>query len=513
MNLRNLRIGTRLGLGFGLILLLASATLFGAMWSQAASRDALKQALQRAAAQQRQAVDMRLALLGGAVAMRNMGLQTQVEEVQADEAEARKQRSHYIAAKAQLEAAGLAADEQAVFDELARIDAEMEVQFKAAVELASQFNTEQASAIITGKIDPLLTRANDRLASFIGLQQKHSEVAAHHAESRNRSVERIVMVAAAAVLALSALMAWRIGLSITRPLRSAVQASASIAGGNLLAEIVVDGSDEAAQLLAAVREMRDSLARMVGAVRTGAESINGASSEIAQGNADLSSRTESQASALQQTASSVEQLTSAVKQTADNASLAQQLSKNADHEASRGHAVVGDVIATMNEINQSSRRIGDITSVINGIAFQTNILALNAAVEAARAGEHGRGFAVVASEVRVLSQRTTLAAKEIALLIESEVKCTQNGTRLVDEAGRTMDGVMQSVRKVSDIIAEIGSASREQSNGIEEVNLAIADIDRSTQQNATLVEQAAAAAESMRDQTLRLTTLVSTFRV
>lgn len=319
--------------------------------------------------------------------------------------------------------------------------------------------------------------------------------------------------AALIVLVLSSLMAWRLTLSITRPLHSAVEASANIARGDLQAEIMVQGRDEAAQLLGGVRDMRDSLARMVSAVRVGAESINGASSEIAQGNLDLSSRTESQASALQQTASSVEQLTATVKLNADNAALAQQLSRDADAQAQRGHTVVSDVIVTMNKINESSRRIGDITSVINGIAFQTNILALNAAVEAARAGDHGRGFAVVAAEVRLLSQRTTRAAKEIASLIESEVECTQDGTRLVNEAGRTMDGVMKSVRKVSDIIAEIGSSSREQATGIQEVNGAIADIDRGTQQNAALVEEAAAAAASMRDQTHRLTTLVSAFQV
>ncbi len=513
MNLRNLRIGTRLGLGFGLILLLTSLMLLGAMWSQAASRSSLKLAEQRAAAQEQLAFEMRLTLLSGAVAVRNMGLQTEVAAVQKDEAQARKQRAAYVAAMRQLEQAGLSAAEQTLFGELAEIDAAMETHFKAAVELASQFNTEQAGAIITGKIDPLLTRANDKLAGFITLQHQQSAQASEQAERSNRNIERLVISAAALVLALSSLMAWRLTLSITRPLHRAVQASATIARGDLLAEIAVDGRDEAAQLLKGVREMRDSLARMVSAVRAGADSIDGASSEIAQGNLDLSTRTESQAGALQQTAASVEQLTSTVKLNAENAELAQQLSQDADQQAMRGQAVVGDVVVTMSKINESSQRIGDITSVINGIAFQTNILALNAAVEAARAGEHGRGFAVVAAEVRLLSQRTTRAAKEIASLIESEVECTRNGTRLVDEAGRTMDGVMQSVRKVSDIIAEIGSSSRQQSTGIQEVNGAIADIDRSTQQNAALVEQAAAAAASMRDQTHRLTALVSAFQV
>ncbi|HEY0855867.1 MAG TPA: methyl-accepting chemotaxis protein [Albitalea sp.] len=513
MNLRNLRIGVRLGLGFGLILLLATVTLLGAMRGQAASRDDLKQSLQRAAAQQQLAVDMRLALLNSAVAVRNMGLQTQVEAVQRDEAEARKQRAAYLAARAGLEDTGLRPDEQALFAELARIDHGMEEQFKAAVELASQFNTEQASAIITGKIDPLSSAANEKLGAFIALQQQRSAEALEQAERSNLRTEIIALSAAAVVLALSALIAWRLTVGITGPLRTAVDASARIAAGDLQAEIPVAGRDEAAQLLAAVRDMRDSLARMVSEVRAGAEAIDGASGEIAQGNADLSSRTESQASALQQTASSVEQLTAAVSNNADNAERARDLSREADRQAVSGHAAVAKVVTTMSDINDSSRRIGDITSVINAIAFQTNILALNAAVEAARAGEHGRGFAVVAAEVRVLSQRTTQAAKEIAALIESAVERTRNGTQLVDEAGRTMDGVMLSVRKVSDLIAEIGASSREQSSGIEEVNTAIADIDRSTQQNAALVEQAAAAASSMREQTRRLTKLVSAFQV
>ena len=259
--------------------------------------------------------------------------------------------------------------------------------------------------------------------------------------------------------------------------------------------------------------MRDSLARMVSEVRTGTEAIDGASREIAQGNADLSSRTESQASALEQTASSVEHLTGTVKQNAQSAANAQALSQDAAEQVTRGHHAVDQVVGTMNAINESSRKIGDITSVINGIAFQTNILALNAAVEAARAGEHGRGFAVVASEVRTLSQRTTQAAKEIEVLIRTAVDRTQAGAVQVAEAGRTMNGVQQSVSKVATIIREISTASREQTTGIEEVNQAIGDIDRTTQQNAALVEQAAAASESMSEQTRRLTAMVSAFTV
>ena len=306
---------------------------------------------------------------------------------------------------------------------------------------------------------------------------------------------------------------WRLTVSITQPLRTAVEASTRVARGDLVSEIAVSGRDEAAQLLTALGEMRSSLARMVSEVRQGTESIDGTSSEIAQGNADLSARTEAQASALQQTTNSVLNLTNTVQQNADSASQALQLSQTAAEQSDQGYAVVGQVIATMEAINAHSRKIGDITSVINSIAFQTNILALDAAVEAARAGEQGRGFAVVASEVRILSQRTTAAAREIETLIHAAAERTESGTVLVNQAGETMATVRQSVRRVTELVSEISDANQAQTNGIQEVNAAISDIDRSTQQNAALVEQAAAASESMRDQTRRLTAMVSAFEV
>ena len=513
MNLRELNIGTRLGTGFGIILLSAGAMLGGTLVSGNAARSDLLQTLNRAAAQEQEALAMRQALMSSAVSVRNMGLQTKTEGVQKDEAEANKQRGAYLAAKARLEATDLGAEDKALLGRLAEIDRTMALHFKEAVDLAAQFNTEQAGAIITGKIDPLLTKSLLELSNFFALQKRHTADATERANDASRNTQWAVAAIGALVLALAGVMAWRMTVSITRPLRAAIDVSARVARGDLASEIRVEGGDEAALLLAALRDMRDSLARMVSDVRTGAQAIDGASSEIAVGNADLSQRTESQASALQQTASSVEQLTATVKQNAQNALQAQALSKGAADETDKGHAVVVQVVQTMNAINESSRKIGDITSVINGIAFQTNILALNAAVEAARAGEHGRGFAVVASEVRSLSQRTTQAAKEIEALIRSAVERTQTGTALVDQAGSAMTGVMASVRKVADIISEISTASHEQTSGIEQVNQAISDIDRTTQQNAALVEQASAAAESMREQTRKLTAMVAEFEV
>ncbi len=513
MNLRDLKIGTRLGLGFGVILLSASVLLVGAMLSNAAGRSALLQTLQAAAAQEDQAVAMRQYLLGSAVAVRSMGLQTAVEGVQRDEAEAKKQRASYLAARAALEAAGLDAQEKEIFTRLADIDRQMDAHFKNAVDLAAQFNAEQAAAVILSKIDPLSQQALQALAQFIALQKTHTAAATVLANARSATVVNTIAGAGLLLLGLAGWLAWRMTVSITRPLHTAVEASARVARGDLVSEIALSGHDEATQLLAGLRDMRDSLARMVSEVRQGSEAIDCASGEIAQGNADLASRTESQASALQQTAASCEHLTGTVKQNAESAAHALQLSTGAAEQVDRGHAVVGQVISTMGTINAHSRKITDITTVINSIAFQTNILALNAAVEAARAGEQGRGFAVVASEVRILSQRTTAAAKEIEGLIRAAADATQSGSVLVNQAGSTMDEVRQSVRQVTVLVNEISAASREQTGGIDEVNRAIADIDRSTQQNAALVEQAAAASESMRDQTRRLNALVSAFEV
>ena len=513
MNLRNLRIGSRLGLGFGGILLSAAGLLLGAMVSNAVSRNALQQTMELAAHQEDQANDMRVALLNSAIAVRNMGLQTKVEAVQADEDEAKAQRARYVASRVALEATPLSAEERALCAQLAAIDTQMEGFFKEAVDLAAQFNTEQANAVITGKIDPLSTQANTELGQFIQLQKQHTAQAAAAANASNRVTELATAGAGALVLAFVALLAWRLTASITQPLREAVEVAARVARGDLKTAIHVQGRDEAASLLEALVAMRDSLSRMVSEVRSGSQAIEGASSEIAHGNSDLSSRTESQASALQQTASSVEHLTTTVKQNAANAEHAHELSRGAADQVNNGAEVVRKVIGTMSQINEHSRRIGEITSVINGIAFQTNNLALNAAVEAARAGEHGRGFAVVAAEVRSLSQRSTQAAKEIDTLIRSALACTQEGSDLVDVAGHTMSEVTTSVQKVADIISEISAASREQTTGIEQVNVAISDIDRTTQQNASLVEEAAAAAESLRDQTHRLTGLVSAFEL
>jgi methyl-accepting chemotaxis protein len=301
--------------------------------------------------------------------------------------------------------------------------------------------------------------------------------------------------------------------SILAPMHRARAVAMAIAEGDLTQEVPTDGADEAADLLRSLAHMQAALSRLVGEVREASGSIHHAANEVAVGNSDLSGRTEQAAGSLQQTASSIQQLTQSVRQSEDAASQANQLAASARSVAQRGGDVVSQVVSTMNEINTSSKRIADIIGTIDGIAFQTNILALNAAVEAARAGEQGRGFAVVASEVRSLAQRSAEAAREIKVLIGTSVDKVETGARLVQDAGSTMGEIVASVQRVTDVIGEITAAADEQSQGIAQVNGAVASLDQMTQQNAALVEESAAAAESLKDQAQRLTASMQVFRL
>ena len=326
-------------------------------------------------------------------------------------------------------------------------------------------------------------------------------------------VVRSNLLIVSTVLVAAIAFAWRLIVSITRGIDEAVKVAETVASGDLRSQIVVRRRDETGRLMGALQRMNASLLGLVGDVRGASESIATGSSQIANGNADLSQRTEEQASNLQQTAASMEQLTATVKQNADTALVATQLATTASAAAERGGVVVGQVVATMDAITASSRKVVDIIGVIDGIAFQTNILALNAAVEAARAGEQGRGFAVVASEVRSLAQRSGAAAREIKALIGDSVSKVEDGTRLVADAGHTMEDIVHQVKRVNDMIGEIASASSEQSTGIGQIGDAVAQLDQVTQQNAALVEESAAAAESLNQQAAQLSRVVATFKL
>ena len=382
-----------------------------------------------------------------------------------------------------------------------------------AVKAKADGDVEGAAKILDGSFTPAAKVYQDLLQELVTLQRTSIDATAKQIDASAVQDTRIIRALTLFAVGFGILCSWLLTTGITRPLRQALALAETVAAGDLTHTVTTSAKDETGALLTALGNMNTSLVAIVSQVRSGTDSIATASSEIAAGNLDLSARTEQQAGSLEETASSMEELTGTVKQNADNARQANQLAITAAGIASRGGAVVAEVVATMGSINASSRKIVDIISVIDGIAFQTNILALNAAVEAARAGEQGRGFAVVAGEVRNLAQRSASAAKEIKGLIDDSVSKVDIGAKLVDQAGATMDEVVSSVKRVTDIIGEISSASTEQTHGIEQVNQAIAQMDHVTQQNAALVEEAAAAAGSLQEQANGLAQVVSVFRL
>jgi methyl-accepting chemotaxis protein len=513
MSLSNLKIGARLGLGFALVLALLAAVAGVGLASMSRIETRLTQIVDdnnvkifSISAVADNFRDISLAVANMVVQENPAELQKQVDALAAARVRYGKAKKVFLATNLnEQEKALLAKLDTAIAFAKPKVDKTVELSVAGARAEAAQNMTTQsapATAAAIGVIDEIVQFEKDQAG------QAAADAKTAYDSARNQ----VLLISLIAILA-GVAVAWFITRSITRPIRAAVKVAETVAAGDLSSTIDVSGRDETGQLMQALKNMNDSLNRIVGDVRGGTDSIALGSDEIARGNLDLSARTEQQASALEETASSMEELTSTVKQNADNARQANQLAVSAQEVAVEGGQVVSQVVDTMGAINESARKIVDIIGVIDGIAFQTNILALNAAVEAARAGEQGRGFAVVATEVRNLAQRSAAAAKEIKVLIGDSVNAVETGSRLVDQAGATMDKIVASVERVTDIMGEITAASREQEAGIEQINQAIGDMDSVTQQNAALVEEAAAAAQSLREQAGNLTEAVSVFKL
>ena len=515
MSLSNFKIGTRLGAGFAAILLLlctvGGLTLWQASHIYAGTLELGNDWLPSVQA------------AGRMQAYANNARRTSLRSILAvDPKEKQEQRVAHDASVVKLqevftkyEKLVSSPEEQQLFDNIKSAWARYAALDAKLLDLSDKgeagFN--DARALSSGEVGTAFTDMLKLIETDIELNRTGAEgEVARAASTYDNAIVTTGLLIAVAVFAGIAI-GWLITRSITTPIGRAVVIAETVARGDLTADIEVSGKDETSQLLAAMRHMNERLVDVVGRVRNSSDSIATGSAQIAAGNTDLSQRTEEQAASLEETAASMEQLTATVKQNAENALQGNSLAANASETAVRGGEVVNRVVQTMSEISSSSEQVSQIITVIEGIAFQTNILALNAAVEAARAGEQGRGFAVVAGEVRTLAQRSASAAKEIKDLISASVQRVQVGSQLVDEAGRTMGEVVQSVKRVTDLMGEISAASGEQHTGIEQVNQAVMQMDEVTQQNAALVEEASAAAQSMAAQSGTLRELVSVFRI
>jgi methyl-accepting chemotaxis protein len=519
MNLTNMKVGMRLGLGFALVLVLLVAVTAVGILRMAQIQDRLDHVVGVNNVVTRLVIDMRNNVSERVTSLRTLTLMTNADDMEPELNKFKDQTRKYDDIQAKLEKKFAAESSQQEKTLLAQVkDAEgvaMPAISKAS-ELYLANKAEDATRVMIKEIRPAQKKWMEALDQLSTLEDKLNTQAQTDAEAAFANARNFMLVMLALAVAMGVVAAWVISRSLLKQLGAepdyTARIAASIAHGDLSIAIHTDESDRGS-LLVEMKEMRNSLVNIVAQVRRGTETIGTASREIAAGNLDLSSRTELQASSLEKTASAMEELTSTVKQNAENAREANTLAASASDVARKGGDVVSQVVGTMGEINSSANKIADIIGVIDGIAFQTNILALNAAVEAARAGEQGRGFAVVASEVRNLAQRSAAAAKEIKTLIGDSVEKVERGSKLVGQAGVTMEEVVASVKRVTDIMSEIANASAEQSAGIEQVNVSIIDMDSMTQQNASLVEEAAAAAQSLQDQASELARVVSIFKL
>ncbi|TWI63675.1 methyl-accepting chemotaxis protein [Pseudoduganella lurida] len=511
--MNNLKIGTRLSVGFGLVLVLMTLmTAFGILRMQSVA-EATHDLMAVPLAKERMMADW-YRLIHTSVRRTSAIAKSSDPSLAAFFAEDLKNSTAEIGELSK-KVEGLL-DTPAEKEAYTRVTETRKRYVKsrdAITALKKEGKLEEADALLMKDFTPDAKAYQDALNALLQMQRAEIDAQAVRIDTLFQGNRSFLVACGVVVLVIGAFCAWWLTRGIVVPLNRAVDIASSVANNDLRNDIEVTSTDETGRLLAALRQMNAGLVQIVSQVRSGTVHMSSASGEIASGNMDLSARTEQQAGALEETASSMEELTSTVKQNADNARQANQLAVSASEVAVRGGAVVGKVVDTMESINASARKIVDIISVIDGIAFQTNILALNAAVEAARAGEQGRGFAVVAGEVRNLAQRSAAAAKEIKELIGDSVTKVDAGSKLVAEAGMTMTEVVDSIHRVTDIMGEITTASVEQSAGIEQVNRAIADMDGVTQQNAALVEEAAAAAASMREQAEALAQVVAVFQI
>ncbi|MRV75602.1 HAMP domain-containing protein [Duganella sp. FT92W] len=511
--MKNLKIGMRLGIAFAVVLsLLALLTVIGIVRMQSASEKtnilvADDVRIERMIAEWQKVVEVNAARTSAAWKVQDPADQKYFEQMMA--ASSARATEIQDAMPALLpDAEGKAMYEAILASRKAYVDARKAV-FKAKADSDLETGKRLFESDMEGKRIVYLAA----LQKLSDEQRRRLDRMAADIQASYESGRNMLLMLGIAAVALGVGFAWYITRTITQPISDAVRVAESVSSGDLTSDIVVQTRDEAGQLMHALKSMNSNLVDIVGLVRTGADNMADATSEIAAGNLDLSNRTERQASSLQETASSMEHLTSIVRANAENARQASALADMASQTASRGGAVVGDMVHMMDAINASSRRIVDIIAVIDGIAFQTNILALNAAVEAARAGEQGRGFAVVASEVRGLAQRSAGAAKEIKELIAESVEKVDAGTSLTSTAGQTMDEIVAAIARVTAIMTDIAEASEAQRTGIEQINQAITQMDQTTQQNAALVEQAAAAASAMQQQSEQLAQSVSVFKL
>ncbi|MFN3789335.1 methyl-accepting chemotaxis protein [Massilia sp.] len=514
MKINNLKIGIRLGGAFAAVILLMAVMLAGMLWQLERIADA-KDVMAQTSRKTALAKDWLEGVSANSVRfVAKLRSNVPGDDQYYDERIATA-RTKVTRVQEQLQAMVDTPEGKALLDRALENDRSWyalgDAGFARKAELGSEH--PEVQAFFKDKVAPQMRAYIASLDEMVAYQTRQSERVQADIDALQRTGFRLLLGVGAFALISAAVFGWLLTRSITHPLAGAVRVARRVASGDLSADIRVESRDEIGELMGALHAMNASLLKTVSAVRDGTETIVGASQEIAAGNLDLSSRTEQQAASLEETASSMEELTGTVRLNADNAQQANLLARQASQLATRGGEVVAQVVSTMASISASSKKIADIIGVIDGIAFQTNILALNAAVEAARAGEQGRGFAVVASEVRNLAQRSAAAAKEIRLLIADSVDKVGAGGRLVDEAGDTMQDIVDGIARVTDIMSEIAGASGEQTVGIEQVNAAIVQMDGVTQQNAALVEQAAAAAASMQEQALALAELVRAFDI